>query len=104
MINNTTMMYYAFEGVGEDGFVEAGAEHVEGVRVIDEKTVEFVAKQPMSLTTFQNSYARYLRTLPKHILEQYTDEELLTLEWFQSPDVVSGPYRVTDFDANHYIS
>lgn len=104
VINNTTMMYYAFEGVGEDGFVEAGAEHVEGVRVIDEKTVEFVAKQPMSLTTFQNSYARYLRTLPKHILEQYTDEELLTLEWFQSPDVVSGPYRVTDFDANHYIS
>lgn len=104
VIHNTTMMYYVFEGVGEDGFVEAGAESVEGVKVIDEKTVEFVTKEPMSLITFQNSYARYFRTLPKHVLEQYTDEQLQTLEWFQKPDVVSGPYQVTDFDANHYIS
>ena len=37
MVNNTSMMYYVFEGVGDDGFVEEGAESIEGVQVIDEK-------------------------------------------------------------------
>ena len=104
VINNTTMMYYAFEGVGDDGFVEEGATSVAGVKVIDDKTIQFTTKQQMSLITFQNTYARYLRTLPKHVLEQYTEEELLTLDWFNHPDVVSGPYMVTDYDVNHYIS
>ena len=104
VINNTTMMYYVFEGVGDDGFVEAGATSVSGVKVIDEKTIQFTTKQQMALSTFKNTYARYLRTLPKHVLEQYTEEELLTLDWFNHPDVVSGPYMVTDYDVNHYVS
>ena len=88
VINNTSMMYYVFEGVGEDGFVEAGADSVDGVQVIDEKTVQFTTKESMSLTTFQNSYARYLLTLPKHVIEKYSEEELSTAEWFNKPDVV----------------
>ena len=58
----------------------------------------------MSLITFQNSYARYLLTLPKHVIEQFAEEELTTAEWFNHPDVVSGPYMVTDFDLNHYVA
>ena len=49
MVNNTSMMYYVFEGVGDDGFVEEGAESIEGVQVIDEKTVQFTTKEPLSL-------------------------------------------------------
>ena len=104
VINNTSMMYYVFEGVGEDGFVEAGADSVDGVQVIDEKTVQFTTKESMSLTTFQNSYARYLLTLPKHVIEKYSEEELSPAEWFNKPDVVSGPFYVTEFDVDHYIS
>ena len=91
VINNTSMMYYVFEGV-------------DGVQVIDEKTVQFTTKESMSLTTFQNSYARYLLTLPKHVIEKYSEEELSTAEWFNKPDVVSGPFYVTEFDVDHYIS
>ena len=104
VVNNTTLMLYAFEGTGEDGFVEANAESMAGVQVIDEKTVQFTSKYPMALTTFENTYARYLHTLPKHIIEKYSEEELLTADWFNQPDVVSGPFFVTDFDNNHYIS
>lgn len=104
VIGNMTMMYYAFEGVGDDGFTEEGAASVSGVQVLDNKTIQFTSKYPMALSTFNNTYARYLRVLPKHALEQYTDEELMTLEWFNTPDVVSGPYIATDHDANHYIS
>ncbi len=104
VIANTAMMYYVFEGVGDDGFVEEGATSIAGVKVIDEKTIQFTTKDTMSLNTFQNSYARYLLTLPKHKIEQYSEAELSTAEWFTKPDVVSGPYIVTDYDVDHYIS
>lgn len=104
VIANPTLMLYAFEGVNDDGFVEEGAESVEGVKVIDEKTVQFTTKYPIALTTFENTYAFYLHTLPKHILGQYSEAELATLDWFNHPDVVSGPYIVTSYDVDHYIS
>ena len=72
VIGNPTMMYYVFEGVGEDGFVEEGATSVEGVKVVDEKTLTITAKASMPLKTFITSYARYLHTLPKHVLEGYS--------------------------------
>lgn len=104
VIGNTAMMYYVFEGVGDDGFVEEGATSIGGIKVLDEKTIQFTTKESMSLTTFQGSYARYLLTLPKHVIEQYSEDELSTAEWFKKPDVVSGPFFVTDYDVNHYVA
>lgn len=104
VIANPTLMLYAFEGVNDDGFVEEGADSVEGVKVLDEKTVQFTTKYPIALTTFENTYAFYLHTLPKHILGQYSEAELSTLDWFNHPDVVSGPYKVTAYDVDHYVS
>lgn len=104
VINNTAMMYYVFEGVNDAGFVEKGAESVEGIQKVDDKTVRFTTKNEMPLTTFISTYARYLLTLPKHVIEQYSEEELSTADWFNHPDVVSGPFIVTDYDVDHYIS
>lgn len=104
VIGNTAMMYYVFEGVGDDGFVEEGAESIDGIQKVDDKTVQFTTKEEMPITTFENSYARYLLTLPKHVIEQYSEEELSTADWFNHPDVVSGPFIVTDSDVDHYIS
>lgn len=104
VIGNTAMMYYVFEGVGDDGFVEESAESIDGIQKVDDKTVQFTTKEEMPITTFENSYARYLLTLPKHVIEQYSEEELSTADWFNHPDVVSGPFIVTDFDVDHYIS
>jgi peptide/nickel transport system substrate-binding protein len=58
----------------------------------------------MSLITFENTYGRYLRALPKHVIEQFSEEELLTADWFNQPDVVNGPFILTDYDSDHYIS
>ena len=104
VIGNTAMMYYVFEGVGDDGFVEEGAESIDGIQKVDDKTVQFTTKEEMPITTFENSYARYLLTLPKHVIEQYSEEELSTADWFNHPDVVSDSFIVTDFDVDHYIS
>ena len=97
-------MYYVFEGVGDDGFVEEGADHVEGIARVDDKTVRFTTKAPMSLITFNSSYARYLMPLPKHVIGDIGEKALASDPWFSHPDVVSGPYKVTEFDRDHYVS
>lgn len=104
VVNNTTLMLYAFEGTSDEGFLEEGAESMEGVQIIDEKTVQFTSKYPMALITFENTYARYIHTMPKHVIEQFSEEELLRAEWFNKPDVISGPFFLTDYDNDHYIS
>lgn len=104
LVANATTMYYVFEGVEDSGFVEEGADHVEGIQAVDEKTVRFTTKDPMSLSTFLNSYARYLLTLPKHVIENIPEEELASHDWFNHPDVVSGPYRMTSYDVSHYVT
>jgi peptide/nickel transport system substrate-binding protein len=104
VVANATLLYNVFEGVGDDGFVEEGAESVSGVQVLDDKTVQFTTKEPMSMITFESGYACYFHTMPKHVIEQFAEDELTTQDWFNHPDVVSGPYMVTDYDNNHYIS
>lgn len=104
VVNNTTLMLYAFEGTTDEGFVEEGATSMAGLTVLDDKTLQFTSKYPMSLTTFNNTYGRYLRALPKHVIEQFSEAELLTADWFNHPDVIDGPFLLTDYDADHYIS
>lgn len=104
VIANTSMLLYAFEGVGDDGWVAEGATEISGVTKVDEKTVQFTAKYPMSLTTFQNSYGRYILTVPKHILGEIPESELASHTWFNAPTVVNGPYKLVSYDLNHYLS
>lgn len=104
VIANATYMLYSFEGTDDAGFVESGSDSMSGLTVVNEKTLQITAKYPLSLTSFQNMYGRYLRALPKHVLEKYSDEEIMTLDWFNHPDVVNGPYILTDYDADHFIT
>ena len=104
VVANATLVYGVFEGVGDDGFVEEGATSVSGVQVLDDKTVQFTTKEHMSMITFKSAYACYLHTMPKHVIEKFSEAELTTQDWFNHPDVVSGPHMVTDYDTDHYIS
>ena len=104
-VGNASMSgYAALEGFDDSGFSPDGATQVEGVVKVDDHTLQFVFKAPTALNTFQNSYARYLFPLPKHKLENVPVEEIATSGWFNHPDAVSGPYVVSEFDSNHYIS
>ena len=74
IVANTTLLLYAFEGTDDEtGFLEEGADSMAGLTVLDDKTIQFTSKYPMALTTFQNSYARYLHVLPKHIIEKFSE-------------------------------
>ena len=93
VVANPYMMYYVFEGVDDEtGFVEENADSVAGIRIVDDKTITFTVKSPMSLISFENGYARYMHILPKHVIEKFSEAELTTNECVSHPDVVRGHY------------
>lgn len=104
IIANAAFSMSALEGTDDSGFVEKGATTASGIKIIDDKTLSLTMKYPMGLTTFENSYARYIMTVPKHILSSVPENNLLKYSWFNQPIVVDGPYIATAVDADHYIS
>lgn len=105
LVMNYAMQFTAVVGTDDEtGWVEEGTENLEGLTIVDEKTLNITFKSPINMTSFLNGYAQYILTLPKHVLETIPESELASSSWFDAPTVVSGPYQVTSYDPDHYIS
>lgn len=100
---NLSMNMHAIVGVSDEGVTESGATEIEGVRIVDDRTVEVTTKWEMAPGAFMNTIGRYMLILPEHVLGDIPMSELKTHEWFRKPDVISGPYFIEDFDLNHYV-
>ena len=100
---NISLAMYMIEGTDDNGMVEPGTEHISGIKVVDDKTLTVTTKWETALYTFDNNFGRYLLPVPKHVLKDIPREELLSLTWFLKPDVISGPYFITEADLNHYV-
>ena len=100
---NASLAMYMVEGTDDGGLIESGAQSISGVQVVDGKTLVVTTKWPTALYTFENNFGRYLMTVPKHVLADMPRAELLTSAWFNAPDVISGPYFITEYDLQHYV-
>lgn len=100
---NTAMSMQAVVGVGDDGYIASGATEIEGVKILDDKTLTVTTKWETALYTFENNFGRYVLILPEHILGEVPKDQLLSHPFFLKPDVISGPYFINDFDLNHYV-
>ncbi|EST10875.1 ABC transporter substrate-binding protein [Sporolactobacillus laevolacticus] len=96
--------YAALKGFSDSGNSPDGATSIAGLKKIDNKTVAFITKSPLSIATFDNTIGRYLFTVPKHVLKDVSPDQLSKYSWFNKPTVVSGPYKLVKYDSNHYIT
>lgn len=103
-VANPNFDFTPFKGFNDDGTSPEGATEIEGVHKTDDKNLEFICKDHMSLNTFLNNVATWVCILPKHAIEDIPDDQLLTDSWFNHPDVVDGPYFLDDYDPAHYVS
>ena len=94
---------YLIVGTDDAGMLPSGATEIEGVKLIDDKTLTVTVKWPTALYTFENNFGRYLFVLPEHVLGDIPRDQLLTHEWFRAPDVISGPFFITEADLSHYV-
>ncbi len=103
-VANPNFDFTPFKGFNDDGTSLEGATEIEGIHKTDDKNLEFICKEHMSLNTFLNNVATWVCILPKHAIEDIPDDQLLTDSWFSHPDVVDGPYFLDDYDPAHYVS
>ncbi|WP_165444024.1 ABC transporter substrate-binding protein [Lachnoclostridium sp. Marseille-P6806] len=103
-VANPSFDFSSFKGFDENGQSPSGAEEIEGIEKIDDRTVVFHAAYPLSLVSFINNICTWIPILPSHVLAEIPAEELSTSSWFNQPTVVDGPYFLDDYDAAHYIS
>ena len=103
-VANPNFDFTPFKGFNDDGTSPEGATEIEGIHKTDDKNLEFICKEHMSLNTFLNNVATWVCILPKHAIENIPDDQLLTDSWFSHPDVVDGPYFLDDYDPAHYVS
>lgn len=103
-VANASFDFSNFEGFDDSGMSAEGATEVDGIRKVDDKTVEFVAKDPMSMDSFVNNIGTWALILPSHVLKDVPADQLSSYDWFNHPDVVDGPYILDDYDPAHYIS
>lgn len=62
------------------------------VVALDDYTLQFTFKQPMSLDSFFITYQHYFSVLPKHLLEDIPEAELLENDFWDHP-IGSGPAK-----------
>lgn len=102
-VANPNFDFSMFKGF-ESGTSPEGAESIDGLVKVDDKTVQFVANSPMPLNTFINNCCVWICILPSHVLKDVPADQLAAYDWFNHPDVVDGPYILDDYDSAHYIS
>lgn len=77
------------DGTDDDG-IETSEDSV-AVKAVDDYTVEFTLKQPTDELTFLTELKGWF-IVPQHILGQYADAELDTIDYWDAP-IASGPMK-----------
>ncbi|HHU07121.1 MAG TPA: ABC transporter substrate-binding protein, partial [Clostridiaceae bacterium] len=106
-IGNVSMgLYSIFDGWNESGYLpdDATLESAPGLNKIDDMTLSLTASVPMPLTSFLNTYARYLHVIPEHKLGDMEISDLKVTDWFNTPEVISGAYRCYEVNFDHFAS
>lgn len=96
-------VYAMFVGFDENGYVVDDTTDIPGIIRVDDTTLKFVAKDKVSLNTFNNSIGRYLWTVPEHVLKDIQPENLVASDFFQKPTVTNGPFKLLSYDRDHYV-
>ena len=89
--------YAAIKGMEAYGSGEA--ESVEGLQIIDDKTIKFVLEEPNA--PFINTLDYFV--LPSHILGDVPPAELETHPFFEAPTVSAGAYKFVDYEPDQFI-
>ncbi|MGI6107526.1 MAG: ABC transporter substrate-binding protein [Lachnospiraceae bacterium] len=103
-VANPNFYFGDFKGFDDNGQSPSGAEQIEGIEKVDDKTIVFHADTEMSLNSFINNVCTWIMILPSHVLKDIPDDELSTSSWFNAPTVTDGPYVLDDCDPAHYVS
>lgn len=88
---------------GASAFIDGTADTVEGIEVVDEKTITLNLENPD--TAFLITLADFtgLGILPKHVLESVPADQLINDRFNLEPSVGAGPYKFVQYATDQYL-
>ena len=92
------------KGYDDTGILADPNAELEGVKKVDDATVQFITKQPMDIELFYSLVASQFLTIPEHIFAEIAPADLATHSYMQNPPVASGPFTFGEYAANQYIA
>ncbi|NMC31414.1 MAG: hypothetical protein GYA36_03000 [Veillonellaceae bacterium] len=76
---------------------------IAGVKKIDDKTISFKTKAPVSMIAFKEGIGTRLKTMPAHILKDVAPERLYQHPFMQKPTVSSGPFKLAAYQKGQFV-
>ncbi|MFC3798834.1 ABC transporter substrate-binding protein [Cohnella sp. GCM10012308] len=101
--SNYAYMFAILEGLGPSGFLPDGESDISGVRKVDDHTVEMKTKEPTTLTVFEDTVGRNLRTLPRSALEGVAPQDVNKSRFMREPNVTSGPFKLERYEPDRFV-
>jgi peptide/nickel transport system substrate-binding protein len=89
--------------VGTDADGKSVNGTVDGVKVVDDKTVQFITKKPVDPISVMEKIGAYIRIVPEHILKDTAPKDLGNHKLWKEPTVGSGPFKFTKYATDQYI-
>jgi len=87
----------------EDSKRPPGVDSIEGVTVLDDKTLKLSFQEPRPAITVMEGLGPWFRLLPKHIMEDVPPEEFNDAEFWSNPTVGGGPFKFVEFKEDEYV-
>lgn len=81
----------------------AGVDKVEGVKVIDEHTIQFITAQPTDPLAFYEPMGIWVRVVPKHIMGDVAPADFNNDPFWQNPVIGSGPFKFVRYETDQFV-
>lgn len=92
------------KGLDDNGFNPEGDFDIEGIRCVDDKTVEFTTKTPVNPDTFFEKVGVNVYIQPKEVLSTVKDWMNVDKEpWAINPKVTGGAYKFVKYETGSYV-
>ncbi len=80
-----------------------GVDAVEGVKVIDDHTIQFITKNPVDPLAFLELVGTEIWIIPKHILKDIPPEEFDKADFWMNPTVGAGPFKFVRYETDQFV-
>lgn len=97
-----TSNWRAVVGMDEEGRAARDTD-VDGVKKVDDKTVEITVKEAMSLNLFNDNLMKQLATVPEHIWKDFDPANYQSEAEVLAPTVTSGPLKLVAFKQDEVV-
>lgn len=80
-----------------------GVDTIEGVKVLDEHTIQLIAKNPVDPLSVLELVGTEIWIIPKHILKDIPPEEFDKADFWMNPTVGAGPFKFVRYETDQFV-